>query len=44
MQRLQGRIDVIMTFGVCHNAAQSILGELETTEFSLGQTKIERVE
>ena len=32
-----------MTLGVCYYAAKSILDELETTEFSLGQTKIERV-
>ena len=29
-----------MTFRVCHHAAKSILDELEMTEFSLGQTKI----
>ena len=42
MQRLQGRRDVLMTFGVCYHATRSILDELETTEFSLGQTKIKR--
>ena len=40
MQRLQGRSDVLMTLGLCYYAAKSILDELETTEFSLGQTKI----
>ena len=30
-----------MTFIVCYYAAKSILDQLETTEFSLGQTKIE---
>ena len=43
MQRLQGRSAVIMTFGVCYYTAKSILDELETTEFSLGQTMIKRV-
>ena len=39
----EGRSDVLMTLGVCYNAAKSILDELETTEFSRGQTKIESV-
>ena len=43
MQRLKGRSDVIMTFGVCYHMAKSILDELETTKFRLGQIKIERV-
>ena len=43
MERLQGRSDVLMTLGVFYHAAKSILDELETTEFSLGQTKIRRV-
>ena len=43
MQGLQGRSDMIMTFGVCCHAAKSALDELETTEFSFGQTKIGRV-
>ena len=41
MQRLQGRSDAIMMFGVCYHEAKNILDKLETTEFSLGQTKIE---
>ena len=44
MQRLQGRSDVFMTFGVLGllpHASKSILDELETTEFGIGQTKIE---
>ena len=41
MPRLQDRSDVLMTFGACNHAAKSILNELEATEFSLGQTKIE---
>ena len=41
MHRLQGRSDVLMTLDVCYHAANSILDELETTEFSLGQAKIE---
>ena len=32
-----------MTFGDCYHAAKIILDELETTEFSLKQTKIERI-
>ena len=40
MQRLQGRGDVLMTFGVYYHAAKSILDELETTEFSLEQTQV----
>ena len=32
-----------MTFGVCYHATKSILDELETIEFSLGQSKIKRV-
>ena len=32
-----------MTFSVCYHTAESILDELETTKFRLGQTKIERV-
>ena len=32
-----------MTIGVCYHAVKSILDELETTEFSLGQAKIKRV-
>ena len=32
-----------MTLGVCYHADKSILDELETTEFRLGQTKINRV-
>ena len=43
MQRLQGMSDVLMTFGVCYHVAKSILDELETTEFSLGEGKIKRV-
>ena len=43
MQRLQGRSDVLMTIGVCCHAAKSILDELETIEFSLGQTKMKTV-
>ena len=43
MRRLQGRSDVLMTFGVCWHAIKSILDELETTEISAGQTKIKRV-
>ena len=38
MQRLHGRSGVLMTLGVCYYAAKSILDELETTGFSLGQT------
>ena len=34
---------MIMTFGVCYHTAKSILDELETIKFSLGQTKIKRV-
>ena len=43
MQRLQGRMDVIVTYGVCCQTAESIRDELETTNFSLGPTKISRV-
>ena len=32
-----------MTFGVCYHTTKSILDELETTKFSLGQIKIKRV-
>ena len=32
-----------MTFGVCYHVAKSISDELEMTDFSLGQTKIEGV-
>ena len=34
--------DVLRTFGVCYHEAKSIPEELETTEFCLGQIKIER--
>ena len=44
MQRLQGRIDVLMTFGVCYHATKSILDELETPESKLGESKIKLVE
>ena len=40
MHGLQDRIAVLMTFGGCNHAAKSILKELETTEFSVGPTKI----
>ena len=39
MQRLQGRSDVLTTFGVCYHVAKSTLDDLETTEFNLGQSK-----
>ena len=42
MQRLQGRIDGLMTFGVWYHVAKSILDELVTTDFSLGQTTMKR--
>ena len=37
------RSDMLMTLGVYYNANKSILDELETIEFRLGQTKLERV-
>ena len=43
MQRLQDRSDVLMTLSVYYHADKSIFSELETTEFNLGQTKIEGV-
>ena len=36
-------IYTIMTFGVCYHTVKSILDELDTTKFRLGQTKIETV-
>ena len=43
MQRLQGRSDVHMAFGVRYYTGKSILDMLETPEFSLGETKIKWV-